>query len=71
MSEEFRSTFLFPTPNWCEGMARLVDFGNSLTMFNRSQAPEDPDVRAMTQDWLSVGDRIREAMSKFASHAPH
>lgn len=69
MNDDFRSTFLFARPSWYEGVARLLDFGNALTEYNRTSAAGDADVRATTQDWLVVGDRIREAMANFAANA--
>jgi hypothetical protein len=54
--------FLFALPSWQEGAGRLVDFGDSLTEYNRTAAPGDPDTRATAQDWLAVGDRLRAAL---------
>ena len=68
MSEDFRSTFLFATPSWYEGVGRLMDFANSLSAYNRTSTPEDADARATTQDWLAVGDRLRSALAKFPEH---
>ena len=62
MDESVRATFLFATPTWQEGVGRLVDFGDSLTEYNRTSSPADPDARAVAQDWLAVGDYIRSAM---------
>lgn len=62
LGENFRSTFLFALPSWQEGAGRLVDFGNTLTEYNRTPAGENPDRRALAQDWLTVGDRIRAAL---------
>ena len=59
MGEKIRSTFLFATPSWKEGAGRLVDFADTLTEYNRT---EDPDDRATRQDWLAVGDYLREAL---------
>lgn len=56
-----RSTFLFALPTWQEGVGRLVDFADSLTEYNRTKQPEDPDARAIAQDWLAVGDELRLA----------
>jgi hypothetical protein len=69
MSDDYRSTFLFATPTWSEGVGRLMDFGNAMTEFNRTSGAEDPDIRATTQDWLAVGDHIRRALAKFAPNA--
>jgi hypothetical protein len=70
MNDDYRSTFLFATPTWREGVGRLMDFGNSMTEYNRTSGAEDPDIRATTQDWLAVGDYIRQAMETFSSNVP-
>lgn len=62
MGESVRSTFLFALPTWQEGVGRLVDFANSLTEYNATSAPQDPDARATAQDWLAVGDSIRSTL---------
>lgn len=62
MGESVRATFLFALPSWQEGVGRLVDFADSLTEYNGTAAPGDPDARATAQDWLAVGDSIRGAM---------
>jgi hypothetical protein len=62
MGESVRSTFLFALPTWQEGAGRLVDFGDTLTEYNRTAPPRDPDARATAQDWLAVGDELRAAL---------
>lgn len=62
MGESVRSTFLFALPTWPEGAGRLVDFGDSLTEYNRTRTREDPDARATAQDWLAVGDHLRRVL---------
>lgn len=62
MGEDVRSTFLFALPSWQEGAGRLVDFGNTLSEYNRTSGSENPDRRALAQDWLAVGDRLRAAL---------
>jgi hypothetical protein len=64
LGENVRSTFLFALPRWQEGAGRLVDFGDSLTEYNATAAPGDPDARAAAQDWLAVGDYLRAALWK-------
>jgi len=59
LGENVRSTFLFALPSWQEGAGRLVDFGSSLTEYNRTA---NPDARAAAQDWLAVGDCLRLAL---------
>jgi hypothetical protein len=62
LGENVRSTFLFALPSWQEGAGRLVDFGDSLTQYNVTRSPEDPDARATAQDWLAVGDNLRSVL---------
>ena len=59
----YRSTFLFGSPTWKEGVGRLVDFGDTLTEYNISPTPEAADFRALWMDWAAVGDDIRSALS--------
>lgn len=61
-----RTDFLFARPSFLEGWARLFDFGDTLTEFNRSPTP---DACALRQDWLVVGDAIRRAMTQFAEQS--
>ena len=69
MSDNFHSTFLFATPSFAEGVGRLVDFGNALTEYNVSRSTEEADLRAVTYDWLAVGDDIRGAITSFRADA--
>jgi hypothetical protein len=68
LSENFHSNFLFATPSFAEGAGRLVDFGNFLTEYNTTRTSEEADKRATTQDWLAVGDDMRQAISAFPDH---
>jgi hypothetical protein len=64
LGESVRSTFLFALPSWREGAGRLMDFGDSLTEYNQTLGPDDPDDRATRQDWLAVGDYLRMALHR-------
>jgi hypothetical protein len=63
LSSNFRSTFLFAKPDWYEGVARLVDFANAMTEYNTTATPGGADTRALAQDWLAVGDELRQALA--------
>jgi hypothetical protein len=67
LGDSVRSTFLFALPTWLEGAGRLVDFGDSLTEYNRTAVPGDPDARATAQDWLAVGDYLRWALWRYTA----
>lgn len=60
------STFLFARPSFLEGLARIFDFGNTLTEYNRSRTPQEADARALASDWLMVGEDIANAESYFS-----
>jgi hypothetical protein len=56
--------FLFARPSFFEGMARIIDFGGTLTVFNTSRTPEEADARAMFEDWRAVGNDLRLAVAR-------
>lgn len=57
------STFLFATPSFSEGMGRVLDVGDTLTEYNRSETPELADLRALQADWRAVGLDIISAIN--------
>jgi len=59
------SSFLFARPSFMEGVARILDFGNTLSQYNGSANPNEADAKAINSDWKSVGNDIREAEAKF------
>lgn len=58
------SQFLFAHASPVEGIARIWDFGDTLTEFNASLTPEQADFFAMRADWAAVGHDLRVAMGK-------
>lgn len=57
--------FLFARPSFIEGMARIVDFGNTLNHYNDSPTPQDADRVALSMDWGMVGEDMYQAISNF------
>ena len=57
------SDFLFARPSFIEGVARILDFGNTLNQYNTSA---DADTIALTMDMYAVGDDLREVMAQVA-----
>ena len=57
------STFLFAIPSFSEGMGRVLDVGDTLTEYNRSETPELADQRALRADWRAVGLDILSAVN--------
>lgn len=58
-------TLLFARPSLWEGIARIFDFGNTLTEYNRSATPHDADARALAADWHVVGEDLRNAITMY------
>jgi len=59
------STFLFARPSFVEGVARVMDLGSSLQVYNGSKTPEEADLRALKNDWASVGSDIINAAKEY------
>lgn len=56
---------LFTMPTFVEGVARAVDVGDTLTVYNISASPEEADLRAIRADWLAVGNDLRRVMRRY------
>lgn len=56
--------FLYADPSFTEGMARILDFGDTLTEYNRSLSPEQADAIAVTADWNAVIDDLATVMAQ-------
>ena len=62
--------YLFAKPNFVGGMARALDLGGTLSVYNESATPESADSLAMKSDWEMVGADLVEALTSFTdSHA--
>jgi len=57
--------YLFAKPNFLEGVARALDLGATLVLFNDSPTEQMADRLAMQSDWVAVGEDIREAIRRF------
>ena len=58
--------FLFGSFGFLEGMARVMDLGATMVVYNDSASPEEADSRALDSDWRSIGDDIKSAMASYA-----
>jgi len=55
------SSFLFARPSYIEGVARIMDFGNTLNEYNSSLTAEQADFFAIASDWRAVGRDLNHA----------
>lgn len=58
------SRFLFTRPSVIEGMARLLDFGNTLDSYQFFQTAEEADAQALYADWCAVGHDMQKAIDR-------
>lgn len=61
--------FLYARPSFIEGVARVIDLGDTLTEYNNSITPEQADWLALRSDWTVVGEDLRRAMLQAAREA--
>ncbi len=64
MNNRFETDFLCPSSSFLVGLGSVLSVGGGLYSYNTS---EDPDGIAIANDWLVVGQDIRDAMEE----APH
>ena len=62
MGQDF-STFLFANPSLAEGMARIMDLGNTLNEYNRSLTSEQADFIALAMDYQAIGQDLHRTFS--------
>lgn len=58
------SNFLYADPSFTEGIARILDFGDTLTEYNRSTSAEQADAIAVAADWKAVIGDLAQAFAK-------
>lgn len=63
------SDFLFSRSSVAEGIARILDFGNTLNEYNSSPSDEIADEIALRMDWKAVGSYLRDAMREYAKES--
>ncbi|MGA9049139.1 MAG: hypothetical protein WB588_09120 [Dehalococcoidia bacterium] len=60
---EPRTDFLFANPSFCGGVARILDFGGTLTDYNASPSGEMADAIAIGMDVAVVGKDMKGVMA--------
>lgn len=60
-----KSTFLFACPSFAEGVARVMDLGSTLQIYNESKSEKEADLKALKNDWKAVGEDILYAIDKY------
>ncbi len=64
-------SLLLARPSFLEGIARLFDFGNTLSQYYFNEpdvlTPQEADALAIYSDWQAVGDDMREVMMEYSN----
>lgn len=60
-----KSTFLFARPSFLEGMARVMDLGSTMQIYNSSKSEKEADIKALKKDWEAVGEDTLNAVEKY------
>ena len=59
-----RTDYLYATPSFWSGVARLLDLFGQFDTYNDSAADEVADARALYSDWHIVGQHLADAMTR-------
>ena len=59
---DVQTGFLFATPSFVSGMARVFDLFGQFDQYNASETPEIADSKALYCDFRVVGQDLRQAM---------
>lgn len=59
------SELLFARPSFIGGMARALDLGSSMNIYNDSRSELEADTKAMAADWGATGADIRKAINEY------
>jgi hypothetical protein len=60
------SDFLYARASVAEGIARLIDFGGTLQVYNSALSAEQADAIAIAADWKAVGADMEKAMASYS-----
>ena len=60
-----RQFIRYARPGFFEGMARILDFGNTMNRYPKYRSAAEEDILALRSDWITVGDDIRAAVRRF------
>ena len=59
------SYYLGARPSFLEGIARLMDFGNTLDKYKSYPSGAEADYAAIARDWAMIGLDFRNAVVEF------
>ncbi len=60
-----QDSYLFVRSSFSEGMARVLDIGGTLQIYNESNSPNRADAKAINHDWKMVGKDIKDSINVY------
>ncbi len=68
MSDAIKSSYLYRSPSFFKGAARVVSVGGKLdeyrTSKSESESESESDAQALSQDWKMVGKDLQQAIER-------
>lgn len=64
---DHNSDFLFARPSFVGGIARILDMGGTLKIYNNSPTEEIADMRALASDWRAVANELIASITEYES----
>jgi len=68
--DKINSSFLFATPTFTSGFARVLDLYGVYDKYNSSTTEREADSKAIWADWSVVGQDISFALKEFENSLP-
>ena len=65
MAARRRQFIRYARPGFFEGMARIMDFGNTMNRYPKYRSAAEEDTLALRSDWVTIGNDIRVAIREF------
>lgn len=62
--------FLYARPSFWGGTALLLDFGDTLTEYNRAASGNQADDWALAADWVVIGGDFHDAVDAIIDEKP-
>ncbi len=62
-----QTTFLFASPSFLSGIARILDLGSQFDGYNDSETDETADATALYSDFRMIGQDLQHAMESLSA----
>lgn len=60
-----KTGYLFSEPSFLTGIARIIDYKGSLSLYNASISPDEADYNALKSDWTVIGEDLKRAIDEY------